>query len=139
MAEESAYTYDSEHITSPGEMVDMLNKCFHLQDMAEEHMYMVCLTVKMKPIAVFEVSHGLVDRTLISPREIFTRALISGAAMIALAHNHPSGDPTPSGMDTALCSSIVQIAAMMRISMVDFLIIGDQQYYSFKEHGLIEP
>ena len=138
MVEESSCAYDTEYLTSPDEMVDMLNRCFHLSDMTEEHAYMICLNTKLRPIAVFEVSHGRVDCTPISAREVFIRALISGASMIALAHNHPSGDPGPSGLDIVLCEQMVQASELMRVPLVDFLILGDGIFYSFKEHDLIK-
>ena len=138
MVKEASFSYAAEQLMSPEVMVDMLNSCFYLSDMAEEHVYVISLTSKMKPLAVFDLSHGTVACAPVDAREVFTRALLSGAAGIVLAHNHPSGDPAPSGADIEACNKIVQASELMHLPVLDFIIVGDRCYYSFKDKGMIK-
>ncbi|MBQ7447980.1 MAG: JAB domain-containing protein, partial [Eubacterium sp.] len=70
---------------------------------------------------------------LISPAEIFRRALIRGAASIVLLHNHPSGVPTPSQEDMEVTKRVAACGEMLGIPLMDHIIIGDNRYYSFSE------
>ncbi len=80
---------------------------------------------------------GTVDHTSVYPREVVKRALELGASSIILAHNHPSGDPTPSRADIDITRQIVQAAAHLGLNVHDHLIIAGNKHYSFKTHGLI--
>lgn len=83
------------------------------------------------------LSVGTVNTSLLSPREVFVRALKSEAVHIMLLHNHPSGDPTPSGQDIAITDEIKEIGKMIDIPLIDHIVIGDNRYISFKEAGLL--
>jgi DNA repair protein RadC len=94
------------------------------------------LTTKHGVIGVHEVSRGTLDSTLVHPREVFKAAILGNAAGVIVAHNHPSGDPTPSPDDTILRQRLRAAADIIGIELVDFLIIGDGgRYYSFTEGG----
>lgn len=80
---------------------------------------------------------GTVDHTPVYPREVVKRALELGASAIILAHNHPSGDPTPSQADIDMTLKIMEAAKAVNIPVHDHLIISDRAHYSFKSHGLI--
>lgn len=96
----------------------------------------VCLTTKHRVIAWHELSRGTLDATLVHPREAFKVALLANAAVVALAHNHPSGDPTPSADDVTLTARLVAAGALLGVDVIDHIIIGhDSAYYSFKEAG----
>src|SRR5260370_500172 len=73
-----------------------------LQDEPTEVFAILCLTTKHRVIAYHEVSRGILDSTLVHPREVFKAALLANASAIVAGHNHPSGDPTPSPDDIAL-------------------------------------
>ena len=83
------------------------------------------------------LSLGTVNCTLLSPREIFLRALRWGAVNIMLLHNHPSGDPTPSGMDKEITERICKAGQILGIQLIDHLIIGDLSFTSLRECGCI--
>ena len=104
---------------------------------AEEHVYMFALNAKYRVIGLFEISHGTVNECLVSPREVLIRALLCGAAAIFLVHNHPSGDPQPSTMDTVVTKRMHQACKMIGIELLDHIIVGDH-YYSFLENGGME-
>ena len=80
---------------------------------------------------------GTVDHTPVYPREVVKRALELGASAIILAHNHPSGDPTPSKADIDMTNQIVKAAAALNIRVHDHLIIGHAHHSSFKTLGLL--
>ena len=72
---------------------------------------------------------------LVHPREVFRTAAEHGAAALVLFHNHPSGDPTPSGDDIALTKRLAEAGVVMGIEVLDHLVLADSKYFSFKEAG----
>ena len=97
--------------------------------------HLLLLGTKHHVIASHELSRGSLDSCPVHPREVFKAALLSNAAAVIVAHNHPSGDPTPSPDDVALCCRLRQAAELIGIDLIDFMIIGDGRYYSLKEAG----
>lgn len=83
------------------------------------------------------LSRGTVNASLVSPREIFVEALKYGAVSIALVHNHPSGDPTPSKEDILITKRIKEVADLVGIPLIDHIIIGDNKYISMKVRGIL--
>ena len=100
---------------------------------AVEVFSILCLTTKQRLIAYHQVSRGGIDRTPVSPREVFQVALLAHAATIVVGHNHPSGDPTPSPDDVALTRRLTQAGEILGVEVIDHLIIGDGRYYSFRD------
>ena len=84
-----------------------------------------------------KISIGSVSSAYVSPREIFRQALLRDAVQFVLLHNHPSGDPSASEDDRRITQRIHKIGELMQLSLVDHIIIGDNQYYSFMEHHLL--
>lgn len=95
------------------------------------------LDKKNKLIADELQQEGTVDHTPVYPREVVKRALELGASAIILAHNHPSGDPTPSRADVDMTKQIIMAAAPLNVEIHDHVIIGANDHYSFKSNGLI--
>jgi DNA repair protein RadC len=83
------------------------------------------------------VSRGTIDATLAYPREVFRAALLSNAARIIVAHNHPSGDPTPSPADRLLTARLVSAGEILGIPLADHLVVGDGTWVSFRNLGLL--
>lgn len=83
------------------------------------------------------ISIGTVNASLVSPREIFIRALAHQAVYIILLHNHPSGVPLPSTQDKLVTRKVQECGELMGIHLSDHIIIGDNQYFSFKEENLL--
>lgn len=98
-----------------------------------ECVMLVCLDAKGQVICEKKLSEGSVKMSLISPREIFIEALNSRAVHILLAHNHPSGDPSPSRADIELTLNIKELGEKLDVPLLDHIIIGDNRYTSFKE------
>lgn len=98
-----------------------------------ECVMVACLDSKGQLICERKLSEGTVRMSLISPREIFLAALECKAVNIILVHNHPSGNPAPSEADWELTLNVRTLGQQMDILLLDHIIIGDQNYFSFKE------
>lgn len=132
LVKESGENIPGIDILNQPEKIYEMFKRLEAHKLAEEHMYMLALGSKCKLIGLFEVSHGTVNASLVSPREILMRALLCGAVGIVLVHNHPSGDVTPSDDDIKTTERIKNACQLMNVDLFDHIIIGDG-YKSFKE------
>ncbi len=103
----------------------------------KEHLLLVMFDRKSMLLADEIVSVGTSNASLIAPGEIFKSALRHGAEYIVLLHNHPSGNPQPSREDLQVTERISRCAGLLDIPLLDHIIIGDNQYYSFHEQGLL--
>ena len=103
----------------------------------DEYFYMFCLDNKLKIIGIHEVSHGELASAPVHPREAFKRALINNAAAVIFAHNHPSGISTPSNDDINITKRLEECGEILGIKVIDHIIVGDNEYYSFNEHDLV--
>jgi DNA repair protein RadC len=99
-----------------------------------EQFGVVLLDTKNRLLKASVVSTGVLDASVVLPRDVFREAAVSGAASIVLFHNHPSGDPTPSADDMAITGRMVAAGQVMGIAVIDHLVLGDGRYFSFKEH-----
>lgn len=106
-----------------------------LRFLTKEHFVCLFLNVKNHVIGKTTLSIGTINASLVHPREVFQSAIKAGAASIICAHNHPSGDPTPSIEDIQLTSRLVQAGGIIGIDILDHIIIGDNQFISLKELG----
>lgn len=104
-----------------------------LRHRATECVILVSLDIKGKILRESLISTGSVRMSLVSPREVFIEALQQKAVNILLIHNHPSGDPTPSTSDKELTLALKELGEKLEIPLLDHIIIGDNQYISFKE------
>lgn len=92
---------------------------------------------KNRIMAMDVVSIGSLNQSIVHPREVFKTACLSNAAALILIHQHPSGDPTPSAEDTAITRRLKEAGELMGIKVLDHIIIGDGEYCSFVETGLL--
>ena len=97
----------------------------------------LCLSTKHGFDAYYEVSRGSLDKTIVHPRDVFKAALIANSAALILAHNHPSGDPTPSRADIEMTAEIKAAGAVLSIVVHDHLIVGNGRHLSFRREGLL--
>ena len=137
MVEEESYTYNNCKLSSPEKITEMLNQCFHLGRKSEEYVYMLALDSKCNLLGAFEVAHGTISKCLLSSREIYQRALLCGAVNIILAHNHPSKCTSPSKEDFMTAEKIKKAGKLIGINMVDFIIIGGNNFLSFGDEKLL--
>ena len=83
------------------------------------------------------VTRGILNSSLVHPREVFVYAIVARAAAVVLCHNHPSGDPSPSADDRAVTEQLVAAGKLLDIPVMDHVIIGRGRYTSFAEAGLL--
>ena len=83
------------------------------------------------------ITRGILNSSLVHPREVFCAAIVSRAASVILCHNHPSGDPTPSADDRAVTRQLVDAGRLLDIPVDDHVIVGREAYLSFAEQGLL--
>jgi DNA repair protein RadC len=109
-----------------------------------EKFWVLCLNRRNRLLKQVEVSSGTATATLAHPREVFRPAIREAAAAIVCAHNHPSGDPSPSAADIQLTRQLREAASAVDIPLLDHVIIGrrgadplGRGYYSFREAGLL--
>lgn len=103
----------------------------------QEKLLLLSLNTKNYLICEDVLSIGTVNATLITPRELFIKALRNGAVNLILLHNHPSGDPKPSKDDLLVTKRIQESGKLLGVGLLDHIIIGDHLYLSFKEQGII--
>jgi DNA repair protein RadC len=108
-----------------------------MRESKKEHFVELCLDTKNQVIREDTVSIGSLNANVVHPREVFRTALIESAAHIIVAHNHPSGDPTPSREDIEITKKLVETGKIMGIDVLDHVIIGDCRHFSMKEAGHI--
>ena len=122
-------------ITGPSLADDAL-KDFH--DKNKEHFLVLTLNAVNEVIAVRIVTIGLLNQSLVHPREVFWWAIKDNAAYIVLAHNHPSGNTNPSNEDLEITEKLVEASKIMGIDILDHIIFSENGYYSFRENGKLE-
>ena len=108
-----------------------------LQDLPVEEFHVAILDSQHRLERDVTVTRGLLNSSLVHPREVFREAIAENAAAIILVHNHPSGDPTPSPDDRITTEQLVQAGRVLDIPVQDHIIIGRGRYISFAEAGLL--
>lgn len=127
---------DRPSINTPEDVVGLCGK--RMAGLDREHFRVLALNTKNRLIRMFEVSVGSLNATIVHPRELFKDAVRLSAASIVVVHNHPSGDPTPSGADIQLTRRIVKAGDVLGIDVLDHVVIGDGgQHSSLRDLGLM--
>jgi DNA repair protein RadC len=103
----------------------------------QEHLIVVFFDSKCHLLSERVLTIGSVDAAFVAPREIFIAALEAGAVQIILLHNHPSGVPQPSAQDDLATERLTECGRLLGIPLADHIIIGDNSYYSYREHQKI--
>lgn len=108
-----------------------------LQDAPVEEFHVAILDAQHRLERDVLVTRGLLNSSLVHPREVFREAIAERAAAVILVHNHPSGDPTPSAEDKAVTEQLVAAGRLLDIPVHDHVIVGRGRYVSFAEAGLL--
>ncbi|MBO0422764.1 hypothetical protein BCR22_11290 [Enterococcus plantarum] len=111
------------------------NLIYELQDFQQEHLVCLYLNTKNEVIKQETVFKGSLNQSVAHPREVFRSAVKCSAARLILAHNHPSGNPTPSESDIHFTQRMQECGKMMGIEVLDHIIIGEQVYISMREEN----
>lgn len=120
-------------IRMPRDIYDLLKGSF--QDLDREHFKVIHLNIRNQVLKVETTAIGILSSSPVHPREVFKEAIKMSSAAVILAHNHPSGDPTPSQDDLALTSRLRNAGELLGIPVIDHVIFGDTRYVSLKERG----
>lgn len=99
-----------------------------------EHFMVVALDAKHSVIGINTVSIGSATLSIVHPREVFKPLILMNASAVILAHNHPSGDATPSPEDRALTRRLKDGGDLLGITILDHVVLGEDRYYSFADH-----
>lgn len=126
---------DDVVVSQPGDVYTLLAP--DLRDAVEEHFCVLLLNNKGKVLAQREVTRGTLTGSLVHPREVYKYAVAGNAAKIIVVHNHPSGDSAPSREDRNVTKMLKDAGEIMGIELVDHIIIGDGNYYSFSDSGTL--
>ncbi len=108
-----------------------------MRDLKKEHFKVLFLDAKNQILEEKTLFEGTVDSSAVYPREIMKDALRFDAAALIFVHNHPSGDPEPSFCDREITKELVFAARIMGLKVLDHIVIGNNRYFSFADHGLI--
>lgn len=128
-------------VLGPEEAFRILEPC--ARRLRQEVFWVLMLDVKSRLIGPpVEASRGLIDSSPVHPREVFSKAIRCNAVSVLLAHNHPSGDPTPSREDVTITRRLVDAARILGIKVVDHVVVGrvsetSRGYVSLRERGLV--
>ncbi len=106
-----------------------------MQDLSEEEAWVLLMNQNFKLIKSVQLSHGGITETAVDVRVIMKHALLCNATVVALCHNHPSNNASPSGDDDRLTQRVKKACELMRLHFLDHLIITDGQYYSYSVEG----
>lgn len=124
-----------DRFTSPRQVFDYFHHEF--RDCKKEYFLALLLDGKNRIIRRVQISEGSLNQSIVHPREVFSPAVKESAAAVILAHNHPTGDPIPSQEDIAITRRLKEAGEIMGIRVLDHIIIGDGEYLSFVERGLM--
>jgi DNA repair protein RadC len=127
--------YTTDPLSSPKAMSDMLR--LRIGDREREVFCVVYLDSQHSLINVEELFYGTIDGAAVYPREVAKSALAHNAAVVCLGHNHPSGVADPSSADKRITERLKDALALLDIRVLDHIIVGPKDTYSFAENGLI--
>ena len=118
---------------------DVVGLCAtQLRGLDREHFWALALSTKNQLLRMVEVSVGSLNASIVHPRELFKEAVRISAASVVVVHNHPSGDPTPSGADIQLTRRLSKAGDVLGIELLDHVVIGDGgAHASLRELGVL--
>lgn len=126
---------ETGNIRNPRNVADMVME--QLRYLHKEHFVCLFLNTKNHIIAQETLSIGSLNASIVHPREVFRAAIKCGSASMICIHNHPSGDPTPSPEDISMTRRLCDAGEIVGIDVLDHIIIGDGEFISLKEQGLM--
>lgn len=124
---------DRAQISEPADAIPLIRPLLEGHD--RECGVLVALDTRHRVITTTIVSIGTAAHTFLAPREVFRDALVCGASAIIVAHNHPSGDATPSTDDRQITRRLAQAGAMLGMELLDHLVLGDPEWTSLARLG----
>ena len=142
LVKESAVYCKSNELSSPELAAEFARALYYdfaeneVRCMPKECMIVCCVDTKCKPTIIEYVSIGTPDCALVDVKSIYISAILSGATGVILFHNHPSGSAEPSIQDDLITKKIKEAGKLLDIKLLDHIIVGDSEYYSYDEKRL---
>ena len=124
-----------QRIREPDDVVRLFNG--RLRDLQVEEFHLLALDSQSQVVREVLVTRGLLNSSLVHPREVFRAAIAEAAAGIIVVHNHPSGDPTPSAEDRAVTQQLAAAGRLLDLPLYDHVIIAGDRFLSFATAGLL--
>lgn len=121
-------------IRSPGDLANPL--ILEMAGLEQEHLKVIMLDNKNRVLKMLTVYVGTINSSQVRVAEIYREAIRQNAVSIIVAHNHPSGDPTPSSEDVAVTGELIEAGKLLGIDLLDHLVIGHQRFVSLRERRL---
>ena len=121
-------------VRSPGDAANLV--MLEMSVLEQEHLRVLLLDTRNRVLEISTVYQGSLNTSLIRVGELFKSAIRRNAAALIVAHNHPSGDPSPSAEDVAVTRQIVSAGKLLDVEVLDHLVIGRGRFVSLKERGL---
>lgn len=126
-----------EPVRAPIEAATLIHN--YLQGRVQEHIVVVLLNTRKRPIGIVEVATGGLNTSFVTPAQVFRPAILAGAHTVILGHNHPSEDPTPSPEDLNITSRMVEAGKILGIRVLDHIITtGEGSFVSLRSIGVLE-
>ena len=116
---------------------DVVRRFARLRDLQVEEFHLVALDSQSRVLREVLVTRGLLNSSLVHPREVFRPAIAEAAAGVIVVHNHPSGDPTPSAEDRAVTRQLVAAGQLLDLPLYDHVVIAGDRFVSFATAGLL--
>ena len=135
MVKEERTLYGMECLSGPEDAVTIVRPLFAMAD--REMIVVVSITAKMEPLALEIAAVGGINYCIVDIRNLFKHSLLNNAVGVICFHNHPSGNPEPSEQDYEVTKKISSAGQLLGIELIDHIIIGENRFYSFREHGEI--
>jgi DNA repair protein RadC len=133
MASEPAYT--EQLVRTPADVHRLCGP--RLRDLAVEEFHLVALDSQNRVTRALLITRGILNSSLVHPREVFRAAIAEAAAGVIVVHNHPSGNPAPSSDDRVVTKQLAEAGRLLDIPVHDHVIVAGDRYFSFAEAGLL--
>ncbi|MBL4708047.1 MAG: JAB domain-containing protein [Flavobacteriales bacterium] len=128
-------------VDSPIKLYEIMQKILLREsetDRNKEHLWTISLDNASRILNIEMVSMGTVNQTIVEPMEVFSIPLQKRAVQLIIVHNHPSGELKPSESDKDITDRLIQVGRITNVTLIDHLIISEENYYSFNDNDLIE-
>ncbi len=113
-------------------------KTLDMVDKEKEHFIVIHLNVRSHIKQIEIVGIGTINATLVHPREVYKRAILESSVNIIIAHNHPSGECSPSEEDIAVTKRLIEVGNIIGIKLMDHIVFSDCDHYSFADNGMLD-
>jgi DNA repair protein RadC len=132
-----AVATEMDSVSTPDDVAKLVRDMFGFDHLDREQFVAIALNTKNRIVGAWVVSVGSLNASIVHPRELFKPAVMLSAASMVIAHNHPSGDPTPSGADIQLTRRIAKGGDVLGIELLDHVVVGDDSIASLRDLGLM--